>query len=94
MQTVINKPENFASYVYHDRSFNCETAKILPGEYYYTGNDMMIVTVLGSCVSACLIDPVARTILVAAVWRRSWNRKSSMPAAVSKAGTNDQVCAI
>ena len=59
MQTVINKPENFASYRYHDRAFNCDTAKILPGEYFYTGEDMMIVTVLGSCVSACLRDRVS-----------------------------------
>ncbi len=41
MQTVINKPENFASYRYHDRAFNCDTAKILPGEYFYTGEDMI-----------------------------------------------------
>jgi chemotaxis protein CheD len=59
MQTIIFKPENFASYVYHDRNFNCDTAKILPGEYYYTHSDMMIVTVLGSCVSACLRDRVS-----------------------------------
>ena len=32
-------------------------AKILPGEYYVTGNDEMITTVLGSCVSACVRDP-------------------------------------
>jgi chemotaxis protein CheD len=51
--------EQFASHVYHDRNFNCETAKILPGEYYYTHHDMMIVTVLGSCVSACIRDRVS-----------------------------------
>ncbi len=32
-------------------------ARILPGEYYVTGNDEMITTVLGSCVSACIRDP-------------------------------------
>ncbi len=51
--------EQFASHVYHDRNFNCDTAKILPGEYYYTHHDMMIVTVLGSCVSACIRDRVS-----------------------------------
>jgi chemotaxis protein CheD len=30
----------------------------LPGEYYYTPKDMLIVTVLGSCVSACIRDRV------------------------------------
>lgn len=48
----------FASNVYYDRTFDCEAAKILPGEYYYTAKDMLIVTVLGSCVSACIRDRV------------------------------------
>ena len=50
--------EQFASHIYHDRSFNCQAAKILPGEYYFTNDDMMITTVLGSCVSACIRDRV------------------------------------
>ncbi|MGE3539893.1 MAG: chemoreceptor glutamine deamidase CheD [Candidatus Tectimicrobiota bacterium] len=33
-------------------------AKILPGEYYVTVENEMIVTVLGSCVSACVRDPI------------------------------------
>ncbi|MBE9608804.1 chemoreceptor glutamine deamidase CheD [Chitinilyticum piscinae] len=44
--------------VYYDRNFSLEAAKILPGEYYTTSRDMLIVTVLGSCVAACLRDPV------------------------------------
>lgn len=50
--------EHFATNVYYDRTFDCDAAKILPGEYYYTCKDMMIVTVLGSCVSACIRDRV------------------------------------
>lgn len=42
--------------LYYDRQFNTHAAKILPGEYYATTRDMMIVTVLGSCVSACIRD--------------------------------------
>jgi len=34
------------------------TVKILPGEYYVTRGDDAISTVLGSCVSACVRDPV------------------------------------
>ncbi len=34
------------------------TTKILPGEYYVTCHDEAITTVLGSCVSACIRDPV------------------------------------
>lgn len=41
---------------YYDPAFACEAAKILPGEYFATRRDMLIVTVLGSCVSACLHD--------------------------------------
>ena len=48
--------EHFASNLYFDRTFSCEAAKILPGEYYCTDRDMVIVTVLGSCVSACIRD--------------------------------------
>ncbi len=48
--------EHFATNVYYDRTFDRDAAKILPGEYYYTSKDMLIVTVLGSCVSACIRD--------------------------------------
>lgn len=44
--------------LYFDRHLEIETAKILPGEYFVTGRDMGIVTVLGSCVAACVRDPV------------------------------------
>ncbi|MHB1246878.1 MAG: chemoreceptor glutamine deamidase CheD [Sulfuriferula sp.] len=51
--------EHFATNVYYDRTFDCDAAKILPGEYYYTGKEMLIVTVLGSCVAACIRDRVS-----------------------------------
>ena len=51
--------EQYAANVYYDRIFDCEAAKILPGEYYCTSRDMLIVTVLGSCVSACIRDRVS-----------------------------------
>jgi chemotaxis protein CheD len=54
----LDTQKQFASNVYYDRTFDCDAAKILPGEYYYTGKDMLIVTVLGSCVSACIRDRV------------------------------------
>ena len=41
---------------YWDRSFNINAAKILPGEYYVTRFNEDIVTVLGSCISACIRD--------------------------------------
>jgi chemotaxis protein CheD len=48
--------EEVATTLYYDRTFDIEAAKISPGEYYYTDKDMLIVTVLGSCVSACIRD--------------------------------------
>lgn len=47
---------HFAPNTYWDRNFNCEAVKILPGEYYVTTGNKLIVTVLGSCVSVCLRD--------------------------------------
>ncbi|MCX7194081.1 MAG: chemoreceptor glutamine deamidase CheD [Proteobacteria bacterium] len=41
---------------YFDRNFNVDAVKIQPGEYYVTGRDMVLVTVLGSCVAACIRD--------------------------------------
>lgn len=41
---------------YNDKSNNCVTAKLLPGEFYITQQKEMITTVLGSCVSACVYD--------------------------------------
>jgi len=43
---------------YWDKYLDMPTAKILPGEYYVTYQDEAIVTVLGSCVSACVRDRI------------------------------------
>ncbi len=51
--------EILAPNLYFDRQHNSEAAKILPGEYYATGRDMLLVTVLGSCVCACIRDRVS-----------------------------------
>ena len=50
---------SLAPNTYFDRHFNCEAVKILPGEYFVTQRDLVIVTVLGSCVSVCLRDHVS-----------------------------------
>lgn len=34
-------------------------AKLLPGEFYVTGGDDSISTLLGSCIAACIRDPAA-----------------------------------
>jgi len=49
----------FSPNLYFDKGFNTEAAKILPGEYYVTKRDMVLVTVLGSCVAACIRDRIS-----------------------------------
>ncbi|MFC7419232.1 MULTISPECIES: chemoreceptor glutamine deamidase CheD [Iodobacter] len=48
--------EVLAPTLYFDKSFDIDAAKLLPGEYYVTGRNMLLVTVLGSCVAACIRD--------------------------------------
>ena len=43
---------------YWDEQHGMYAAKLLPGEYYVTREQETIVTVLGSCVSACVRDTV------------------------------------
>jgi chemotaxis protein CheD len=48
-----------ATRFYHDFLFDCDAVKVLPNEYYVTNSALMITTVLGSCVAACVHDPVS-----------------------------------
>ena len=48
--------EHLAGNRYFDRQFELEAVKVLPGEYYVTTSNVVLVTVLGSCVSACIRD--------------------------------------
>lgn len=51
--------EHLADNVYFDRNFGLEAVKILPGEYFVAAKPRLLVTVLGSCVSACIRDTEA-----------------------------------
>ena len=51
--------KTFAAHHYFDREFGLAAVKLLPGEYYVTSSDMVLTTVLGSCVSACVRDSTA-----------------------------------
>jgi len=50
-----------ASFFYHDHHFQYDAVKVLPGEYFVSNEDIVIMTVLGSCISACLWDGKVRT---------------------------------
>ena len=54
-----NCEEKLSPNIYYDRDFETDAAKILPGEYFVTKRDMVLVTVLGSCVAACIRDRVS-----------------------------------
>jgi chemotaxis protein CheD len=43
-----------------DQRFPHEIAVILPGEFFVSATPMVVYTVLGSCISACIRDPVAQ----------------------------------
>lgn len=42
-----------------DNRFPHEIASILPGEFFVSREPMVVYTVLGSCISACIRDPLA-----------------------------------
>jgi chemotaxis protein CheD len=42
---------------YFERDFGKHAVKVLPGEFFVAGEDVVLSTVLGSCVSACIWDP-------------------------------------
>ena len=45
---------------YRDPRFDAIAVKVFPGEHFVTANpDEMLVTILGSCVTACIRDPLA-----------------------------------
>lgn len=59
MSTSYLHDEALAPNFYYDSYFDIDAVKILPGEYYATVRPMLIVTVLGSCVAACIRDCVS-----------------------------------
>lgn len=51
--------ESLATNHYFDRQFGISAVKILPGEYFVTNRDILLVTTLGSCIAACIRDKVS-----------------------------------
>ncbi len=45
-----------ASFFYVDHHFQFPAVKVLPGEYFVSNEQIVIMTVLGSCIAACLWD--------------------------------------
>ena len=49
-----------ASFFFNDYHFQYDAVKVLPGEYFVSSQDLLITTVLGSCIAACVWDSKAR----------------------------------
>ncbi len=47
----------YAKHTYFNNKLNREVVKLLPGEFYVSDDDLVVETVLGSCVAACVYDP-------------------------------------
>lgn len=62
LQTLKSRPRKpgEASFFFHDQHFKYNAAKVLPGEYFVSNEDVVIMTVLGSCIAACIWDPKVR----------------------------------
>ena len=45
-----------ANTFYFERAFERNAVKVLPGEFFVSGDDIVLSTVLGSCVAACIWD--------------------------------------
>lgn len=52
--------EGRATFRYRDTELGREAIKVLPGEYHVGPEGTALTTVLGSCVSACISDPLAK----------------------------------
>lgn len=48
--------EHLAASTYFDKKFKCDAVRVLPGEYYISKKNRLLMTILGSCVSACIWD--------------------------------------
>jgi len=62
---VLAKPVAFgvtgeATQFYFERDFGRHAVKIMPGEFFVAKEDVVLLTVLGSCVAACIWDRVAK----------------------------------
>lgn len=50
--------DNAGVHYYHDRHFHRDAVTLLPGHFVVTQRPLLLVTVLGSCIAACMRDPV------------------------------------
>ncbi|MDD0816613.1 chemoreceptor glutamine deamidase CheD [Curvibacter sp. HBC28] len=60
LKSKARKPSE-ASFFYFDHHFQYNAVKVLPGEFFVADENLVIMTVLGSCIAACIWD--SRTLV-------------------------------
>lgn len=45
---------------YWSQQWNCDAIKVSPGEYQVTSEPVVLTTTLGSCIAACIYDPIRK----------------------------------
>lgn len=55
---TLRPSDQTATHRFFDHQFNCDSVKVLPGEYFISSEELMIMTVLGSCIAACIRDRI------------------------------------
>lgn len=65
---------------------NYKRITIDPGEYYVTQEDVLLTTLLGSCVSACLYDPYRKIVGMNHFLLSSRRYSREMPICTTEAG--------
>jgi chemotaxis protein CheD len=55
LKSKARKPSE-ASFFYFDHHFQYNAVKVLPGEFFVSDENLVIMTVLGSCIAACIWD--------------------------------------
>jgi chemotaxis protein CheD len=71
-----------------DIAYNSSKRKItlMPGDYYVSGNEVTISTILGSCISVCLYDPINRIVGMNHFLLSSTRYSKSLPLCLTEAG--------
>lgn len=65
---------------------NMNVVTINPGEYFVSGGNVVISTLLGSCVSACLYDPINRVVGMNHFLLSNRRYSKNMPMHITEAG--------
>ena len=74
------------SNIHHIHGSPKRRINLLPGDHYVSDKDVVIGTLLGSCVSACLYDPVQRVVGMNHFMLSAKKHAGSIPLCLTEAG--------